>query len=235
MRAFPLRAAIAAAGLAILGLLYLVAADAPQSGDAGQARIDEAIAAYASQIRAEQEAASDAAVARMAGALLRDPATPVLGNPEGDVAVIEFFDYTCAFCKAAEPRLRAFVEEDGGVKLVLKDFPILTPESVIASKAALASVRQGKFESFHHALIDLSGQLSEARIFATAESVGLDVERLREDMKAPEIADQIIANFNLARSLRVTSTPTFIIDEHLVTQPSAEIDFPRTIAAARAG
>ena len=118
---------------------------------------------------------------------------------------------------------------------MLKDFPILTPESVIASKAALASDRQGKFESFHHALIDLSGQLSEARIFATAESVGLDVERLREDMKAPEIADQIIANFNLARSLRVTSTPTFIIDEHLVTQPSAEIDFPRTIAAARAG
>lgn len=234
MLAFPFRVAIVGVTLAFMPLLNAVAADAPQPDSAEQMRIEQAVQAYASKLRADQEKARDAAVANKATALLRDPDTPVLGNPQGDVVVIEFFDYACSFCKAVEPRLQTLLEDDEGVKLILKEFPILTPESLIAAKASLASVKQGKYESFHQALIGSRGQLDTSRIFEIANSVGLDVDRLRIDMDAPEIADQIIANFNLARSLRITTTPTFIVDTHMITEPSAQIDFPNAVAAARA-
>src|SRR5579863_1212449 len=149
---------------------------------------------------ADVPTASDDAVAQKATALLRDPSSPVIGNPHADVAVVEFFDYACSYCKAAEPRLEAMLRSDQGTKLVLKEFPILTPESMIATKAALASVKQGKYTQFHEALIAYKGPLQDTAIFDTAKDVGLDVGRLRKDMAAPEITDEIIANFNLARS-----------------------------------
>lgn len=234
MFASPLRIVLVGLTLALMLLLYMVVADAPPPDSAEQVRIEQAVQAYASELRADQERAMDAAVVNKATALLRDPGTPVLGNPQGDVVVIEFFDYACSFCKAVEPRLQKLLEDDEGVKLILKEFPILTPESLIAAKAALASVKQGKYDSFHQALIGSRGQLDTPRIFEIANSVGLDVDRLRQDMDAPEVADQIIANFNLARSLRITTTPTFIVGTHMLTEPSAQIDFPNTVAAARA-
>jgi protein-disulfide isomerase len=233
MASFFSRIALVGVGIAAGALLYMFAADAPPPEDLDQARIDEAIAAYAQAMEAERAAASDTLVANRENDLERDPNTPVLGNPEGDVALITFFDYTCVFCKAADPRVRQLLEDDGGVKLVLKDFPVLTEESLIASKAALASQNQGLYEAYHNALMGFRGQLSEARIFEIAEEVGLDVDRLREDMEAPEIASHIIDNYDLARALRVYQTPTFIIGGHIVTQPSAEIDFPQLVSAAR--
>lgn len=198
------------------------------------ARIERAVEAYAVKLRVDSEKARDAAVANRAAALLEDPATPVLGNRNGDVAIVMFFDYACPFCKAAEPRLLQLLKDDKGVKLILKEFPILTAESRLAAKASLAAARQGKYETFHLGLMAHRGKLEAPMIFEIAAKVGLDVERLRKDMDAPEIADQIIANFNLARPLGVTSTPTFIIGTHLVTEPSAQIDFPKAVAAARA-
>ena len=148
--------------------------------------------------------------------------------------MVEFFDYACPYCKAAEPRLEAMLRSDQGTKLVLKEFPILTPESMIATKAALASVKQGKYTQFHQALMAYKGPLQDSVIFDTAKDVGLDVGRLRKDMTAPEITDEIIANFNLARSLRIFQTPGFIVGNHILTGPSADIDFPTAVAAARA-
>jgi protein-disulfide isomerase len=233
MASFIFRIGLVGIGLAVGVLLTMVLGEAQPPENIEQARIDAAIDAYASAQQAEREAASDASVANSASDLLRDPDTPVLGNPDGDVSLISFFDYTCVFCKAAEPRVRQLLENDDGVRLVLKDFPILTPESLTASKAALASARQGLYENYHNALMDFRGQLSEARIFEIAQEVGLDVDRLRDDMESPEIAEHIIANFNLARALRVFSTPTFIVNDRMIHQPSAEIDFPARIAAAR--
>jgi predicted DsbA family dithiol-disulfide isomerase len=83
--------------------------------------------------------------------------------------------------------------------------------------------------------MEFRGHLTEARIFEIAEEVGLDVARLRSDMDAPEIAGEIIENFNLARALRISQTPTYIVDGHILNQPSAEIDFPVVVAAARGG
>jgi protein-disulfide isomerase len=165
---------------------------------------------------------------------LRDPMSPVIGNAKGDVTIVEFFDYTCPFCKAVEPRLEKLVKDDKGVKVILKEFPILTPESLVAAKAALASVKQGKYEQFHNALIGFKGRLQNEVIFDTAKDVGLDVARLRKDMEAPEITDEIIATFNLARGLRIFQTPGFIVDGHMLTGPSAEIDFPKVAAQVRA-
>jgi len=226
--------AVSAGLLLSFGLTVGVwAADATQAGTAEQQRVQQAAKAHASQRDADQQKTQDRLIAGKTTALRNDPMTPVIGNPQADVAIIEFFDYACPYCKAAEPRLEALLKSDKRVKLVIKEFPILTPESLPAAKASLASVKQGKYEKYHQAMMMFKGRLQEATIFEIAKDVGLDVERLKKDMQAPEIADAIIANFNLARSIRVFQTPAFIVDNHLLTEPSAEIDFPKVVAAAR--
>jgi protein-disulfide isomerase len=146
---------------------------------------------------------------------------------------VEFFDYACSFCKAIEPRLETALHNDPHVRLVIKEFPILTPESQVAARASLAAVRQHKYRQFHEALMAYRGPWQEEAIFSTAKTVGLDLDRLRHDMESPEIANEFIANFNLARGLRIFQTPAFVVQDHILTGPSAEIDFPSVIAAAR--
>ena len=190
-------------------------------------------------VMVELEKAANATAAGKIRDLLHDPRTPVHGNPDGDVTIVEFFDYQCAYCKAAEARLRKLIESDGNVRLVVKDFPILSPVSRIAARAALASKQQGKHEAFHHALMDHRGQLRTETIFNIAKSVGLDVDKLRKNMDAPEIADQIISNFNLARSLKVSVTPGFFVDTTVLSGVSvltstSKIKFGEEVAKARA-
>jgi protein-disulfide isomerase len=172
-------------------------------------------------------------VATHAGALLHGPASETLGDPNGDVTIIEFFDYACPFCKAVEPRLEAFLEADKNTRLVVEEFPILTPQSEVASRAALAAARQGKYAAFHRALMSYRGHLDEAAIFDVARSVGLNVGKLRQDMADPRLKAAIDANLRLARAIGVHGTPTFIVDGHILTQPSAAISFPDVAAAAR--
>ena len=224
---------IAIIGMAVALLPLLGAQAAPQSDGAEQARVEQAVQALEKKQQADQEKASDQAIVNDATAVFHDSSSPVLGNPRGDVAVVEFFDYTCPFCKAVEPRLEALLKADKNVKVILKEFPILTPASLIATKVALASVKQGKYAQFHLAMMAYKGQLTDSVIFDTAKNVGLDVDRLRKDMAAPEVTDEIIANFNLARSLRIFQTPGFIVGAHILTGPSADIDFPKVVAAAR--
>jgi protein-disulfide isomerase len=148
--------------------------------------------------------------------------------------MVVFFDYACPYCKVAEPRLMAAAKADHHVRIVMKEFPILTPGSFVATKAALASVKQGKYAAFHQALMRYNGLLDDDVIFGTAKSVGIDVPRLRKDMASTAILEEVIANFNLARGLRIFQTPAFIVGNHIIDGPSAAIDFPRAIAMARA-
>jgi protein-disulfide isomerase len=178
--------------------------------------------------------AADEAVTAHRQALRDDPNSPVIGDPHGDVTIVEFYDYACPYCKAIEPRLEDALRSDAHVRLILKEFPILTPESLIAAKASLASMRQHKYRQFHDALMAYRGPWGEAAIFTTAEQVGLNLTQLRHDMDAPAITSEIIANFNLARGLRIFQTPGFVVGDHILTGPSAQIDFPAVIAAARA-
>jgi protein-disulfide isomerase len=190
-------------------------------------------------VKAELEKASSAAAAGKVRDLFQDPGTPVLGNPDGDVTIIEFFDYQCPYCKAAETRIMDLLESDGNIRLVIKDFPILGPDSRAAARAALASRKQGKYEDFHKALMGHRGQLKTETMFKIAKSVGLDMDRLRKDMDDPEIADQIMENFNLARSLKVSVTPGFFVETNVLSGVSAltstaKIDFGAEVAKARA-
>jgi protein-disulfide isomerase len=220
--------------LLIMAPLATSAISAPRAGSGDQQRIEQAVRDYAGKLEAEQEKAQDQLIAGNVSALLNDPLTPVIGNPKAGVAIVEFFDYTCPYCKAVEPRLEKLLKDDPRVKLVIKEFPILTPESLVAARAALASVKQGKYARFHQAMMMFRGQLTADAIFEMANDSGVDVKRLRKDMESPEIAGEIIANFNLARAIRVFQTPAFIVNNHLLTGPSAEIDFPKIVAAARA-
>jgi len=192
------------------------------------------ICSMVSLAAADTPAPGDAAIPAHAAALWQDPDSPVLGNPHGNVTIVEFFDYACPYCKAAEPRLESAVRSDPGVKLILKEFPILTPESLVASRVALAATRQHKYRQFHDAMMAYHGPWNEAAIFETARHVGLDMVQLRQDMAAPEVTNEIIADFNLARGLRIFQTPGFVVGDHILTGPSAQIDFPAVIAAARA-
>jgi protein-disulfide isomerase len=198
-----------------------------------QALIVRAIKDYQLKQDTSAAAAKDQRAAGKIDALDNNPGSPSLGNPKGDVTIVEFFDYVCPYCKAVEPRLEAVLKSDRHVKLVLKEFPILTPQSMIASRMALAAVRQGKYAPFHLALMHVTGTLQAADIDAIAKSVGLNVEKLHKDMYAPEVTDEIIANFNLARAIRAFQTPTFVVGSHILTEDSADIDFPKVVAAAR--
>ncbi len=177
--------------------------------------------------------AADETVVAHRQALEDDAASPVLGDPHGDVTIVEFFDYACSYCKAVEPRLESALRSDPHVKLILKEFPILTPESQIAARASLAARRQHKYRQFHDALMAYRGPWGEEAIFTTARRVGLNISRLRRDMASPSIASELIDNFNLARGLRIFQTPGFVVGDHILTGPSAQIDFPAVIAAAR--
>ena len=166
--------------------------------------------------------------------LATDPASPVIGSGQADVTIVEFFDYACPYCKAIEPRLETLLKTDRKVRLVLKEFPILTPQSMVATKAALAATKQGtSTPAYHQAMMKLEGKLSEDDIYGLAKQSGLDVARLKRDMQATWITDQIIANLNLARSIRAFQTPTFIVNGREMSSTSASIDFPAEVAAAR--
>jgi protein-disulfide isomerase len=181
-------------------------------------------------------AGSDEAVASKAQELLHDPHSQVLGNPKGNVTIVEFFDYACPVCKAIEPKLVDLLKTDKNVKLVIKEFPILSPQSLTATKVAFAADKQGKYGAFHQALMLYRGPLTDAAIFETAKRAGLDQVRMRKDMQAGYINDAIYANLNLARSLRMNTTPGIIIGNHISTAPnSVDIDFRKAVADTRAG
>jgi protein-disulfide isomerase len=216
--------------LAALILLGASLAATAEPSAADRARIEQA---YAKRLAEQQQQDVDQRIAARTEALNGSTGSPVLGNPAGDVVIVEFFDYACPYCKAVEPRLEALLKSDRKVKLVLKEFPILTPQSMVATRAALASVAQGKYRPFHQAMMNFRGQLLESDIFDMAKASGLDLIRLRRDMTAPAITDEIIANFNLARGIRAFQTPTFIVGNHEMSSESASIDFPRAVAVAR--
>jgi protein-disulfide isomerase len=167
----------------------------------------------------EEQSKADAqtqAVLENKEALFNDPGTPVAGNPMGDVTVVEFFDYHCPYCKAVASPLQKLIEADKGVRLVMKEFPILGPDSLLASQAALASVGQGKYWEFHQALMEHRGQFDMDVIKTIAANVGLDPAKLEADMDKAKTQPQISANHKLAEILSISATPTFIIGDQVV-------------------
>lgn len=167
---------------------------------------------------AAQDAADADLIAAHAGALFEDGYSHVFGAPEAEVTIVEFADYRCGYCKAAHPEVEALLASDPGVALVLKEFPILGPESVIAARAAMAALRlePEAYPAFHDAMMAWRGPLDEATVFSFAEEAGLDPAALREAMRAPEIEAAIAETRDLAAALGINGTPGFVIGDRIV-------------------
>ena len=148
--------------------------------------------------------------------------------------MVEFFDYQCAYCRRVMPSLQAQLRDDGKLRVVFKDFPILGENSVTAARAALAARQQGRYVPFHFALMGAS-DLSLDGIMAVARSVGIDTQRLATDMNAPEIETQIQANYALARTLGIEGTPAFVIGDELIPGALSKTRLTELIQEARTG
>jgi protein-disulfide isomerase len=177
----------------------------------------EALTAYQEKQEAAQADAQRQALVSRQDELFKNPTSPVVGNPQGDVTLVEFFDYQCGYCKSVHADVRRLLDSDGKVRLVLKEFPILGPASLTASRAALAAQKQGKYDALHNALMENRGQLDDDKIMRIAGSVGgLDLERLKKDMQAPEIQASLEKNLRLAQELNIRGTPAFVIGDQIM-------------------
>ena len=184
------------------------------------------------QEEAQQKAAQDALKTKRAE-LQGAKDLPVSGNPNGTVTIVEFFDYRCGYCKAAKPTVDEVLRGDGKVRLVLKEFPILGPASKVASMAAIAAHKQGKYTAFHNAMMAYPNNLNDEVIFALARQVGLDIAKLKEDMKAPEVQALIDSTHKLAQDLGINGTPAFVIGDQIVPGAVGADELKAKIAEAR--
>jgi len=151
-----------------------------------------------------------------AKALFHDDIDAVVGNPKGDVTMVEFMDYNCSYCRKSFKEMQAILETDKNVRVVMKEFPIFGEGSEYAARAALASSRQGKYWALHQALFEFQGQVTPAVVDQVAKQVGLDVAKLKTDMKDPAIASNIGKTTELAQSMQFTGTPAFLIDSTVI-------------------
>ena len=238
------------AALAALALLAPVAADSHSNHGSGPDKgaieevvrdyllknpevIEEAIGVLRAKRQEEERKRAEAAIAENGEALHEHPMSPVSGNAQGDVTVVEFFDYRCGFCKRALPAMEALLKEDANVRVVWKEFPILGPVSLFAAQAAMAAERQGKYYPLHLALMK-EPDLTEGKVVELAVEAGLDMERLRQDMEDPAIEAYLNETRALAQQIGISGTPAFVVGGSLA--PGA-VDIARLkemVAAARA-
>lgn len=157
----------------------------------------------------------ETAMTANADQIFRSPHDHVVGNPNGDVTIVEFFDYNCGWCKKGFPEVVSLIEKDKNLRVVLKEFPIFGGDSDYAAKAALAAGKQGKYWELHSALFSHEGKVTREVVDEAAKSLGLDLAKLKADMESPEVIDVIGQNQVLAQSLSINGTPAFIIDSHV--------------------
>jgi protein-disulfide isomerase len=167
--------------------------------------------------------------------VLRDPDIPVAGNAGGDISIVEYFDFQCPYCRKLEPELRQVVQDDGKVRLVWKDWPILGPVSVMASRMALASKYQDKYSQAHDALIGVNSKLTEPRIRELLAAAGIDVDRATRDLATNAKAiDAVLArNNDQATAFGFKGTPSFIVGKFRVPGVLTMEEFGQVIADAR--
>ncbi len=182
--------------------------------------IEEALIALSEKRDAEEAALALAAIADNQDALINNPADYSVGPADAPVTVVEFFDYRCGFCKrSAEWATELPAQYDNQVRVVFKEFPILSTESEKAALAAIAAGKQDKYIEMHMALMELDNGsgFGPDQIDAAAESVGVDVTRMRADMKSIEVQKTVADAKSLARTLNITGTPNFIVGTQMVS------------------
>ena len=140
------------------------------------------------------------------------------GNKQGDITVVEFFDYNCPYCRQALKDIVKLLDEDKNVRVVLKEYPILGQASQQAALAALAARKQGKYMEYHQALLNAKGRINDKAIEEVAGQVGLDVEKLKKDMASDEVKGELQKNIDVGIKLGINGTPTFIFNDQVIPQ-----------------
>ena len=172
----------------------------------------------------ERQAAAEAdrdlqLVTAYADQLFSSPYDFVTGNPEGDITIVEFIDYRCGYCRRAAPEVAGLMEADENIRLVIKEFPILGEQSMLAARFALsARIVEGDqaYDDMHNALIVMQGDMTETSLARLANTLGYDGEAIIDGLDAPEIDEVIGANYQLAQAMGISGTPTFVIGDQLI-------------------
>jgi protein-disulfide isomerase len=163
--------------------------------------------------RRAEDALRASVLKEKAALIFKTAADPMVGNPKGDVTIVEFMDYNCGWCKKSVGEVATLVKSDPNLRVVFKEFPIFGENSEYAARAALAAKNQGKYWELHQALFTHEGQVTSEVVDQLAETVGLKIDQMKADMTSKPIIDEIAANYELAKALNLSGTPAFIIDD----------------------
>lgn len=193
----------------------------------------EAMQALEKRQEAADAAGAKRAIVDLRQQLVADPGSPVDGNANGDVTIVEFFDFRCPVCKKAHGVMTELVKRDGNIRRVYKNWPILGPDSEYSARAALAARYQDKYIPFHNALITSNAKLTKDEVLRVAAKVGLDRQRLVKDMERREIQDDLVKNFALADALKINGTPSYVIGDQVVKGARDAATFRAIVERAR--
>jgi protein-disulfide isomerase len=201
--------------------------------------LEEAMAELSKRQTAAEAEKHEASVAKNADAIFNSPRGVVVGNKDGDVTFVEFFDYNCGYCKRAMTDMLDLMKSDPKLKVVLKEFPVLGPGSVEAAQIAVAVRMQDpsgkKYLDFHQKLLNSKGQADKARAMAAAKEAGLDMAKLEKDSVSPEVRATLEENFKLAEAMGMNGTPSYVIGKQVVIGAVGLDSLREKIGVARCG
>jgi protein-disulfide isomerase len=201
--------------------------------------LEEAMNELSKRQAAADQAKHEAVIAQNTDAIFNSPRGVTLGNKDGDVTFVEFFDYNCGYCKRALTDLTQIMKGDGKLRVVLKEFPVLGPGSVEAAQVAVAVRMQDptgkKYLDFHQKLLGGRGPADKARAMAAAKDAGLDTAKLEKDMQSPEVKATIAENFKLAEDMGMNGTPSYVIGKQVVVGAVGLDGLKEKISVARCG
>jgi protein-disulfide isomerase len=201
--------------------------------------LEEAMAELTKRQTAAETAKHEASISENADKIFNSPRGVVLGNKDGDVTFVEFFDYNCGYCKRAMADMLDLLKTDSKLKVVLKEFPVLSDGSVEAAKVAVAVRMQDpggkKYLDFHQKLLGGRGVADKARAMAAAKDAGLDMARLEKDLASPEVKSTIEENFKLAEAMGMNGTPSYVIGKQVVVGAVGLEGLKEKIGIARCG
>jgi protein-disulfide isomerase len=201
--------------------------------------VEEAMAELGKRQAAAETEKHEASVAKNATAIFNSPRGVAIGNKDGDVTFVEFFDYNCGYCKRAMADMLELMKTDPKLKVVLKEFPVLGPGSVEAAQVAVAARMQDpagkKYLDFHQKLLGGRGQADKARAMAAAKDAGFDMTKLEKDMSSPEVRATIEENFKLAEEMGMNGTPSYVIGKQVVIGAVGLEELKEKIGVARCG
>lgn len=177
----------------------------------------ESVRTHQERERVEAQHRSKDAVAKNRRELFDEASSPVTGRADAEIAIVQFFDYKCGYCRRVSPTVAKLLDSHKNVRIIFKELPILGPESQMASRAALAAAKQGAYAAFHQELMALNGPITPGTIEDSGRKLGLDVAKLKTDMTSKEVDAILMQNQRLASAIGIQSTPSFVIGGELIS------------------